>query len=86
MSLHFELKVNQTTIGLFVATRQTAFIPATRICTYDVTVEGLEYMDKPDLIGPEGLVVAHTYDDGPWTLIRKALGAHEGLRTGRLVP
>ena len=65
MALHFELKVNGSTIGTFVAQRRNEVIPASGICTYDVEING------------EHLIVHHEYNNGAWSLVRAAISSYQ---------
>lgn len=70
MALHFNLKVNDYSIGSFAAVRATdnGSDPES-VNTYDVTI------DDPDWEW-DGRI-EHRFGDEPWTLVRKAIEAME---------
>jgi hypothetical protein len=73
MALHFRLRVNDETIGVFSAQRHERQVPADGVCTYDVIIAKKFPLDDVELI------VKHNYYDGAWTLVRKAIETMEEL-------
>ncbi len=72
MALHFRLRVNEETIGTFDAQRFEREVPDDGICTYDVIISNRHLKDTE-------VVIRHNYNDGAWTLIRKAIEAMEEM-------
>lgn len=71
MALHFPLKVNNETIGVFEAVRTAGGTRPDDINTYWVTIRTEEPMRTFEF------AVDHRYGDGAWGLVRKALAVIE---------
>lgn len=76
MALHFDLKVNGSTIGTFAAQRVwPAYGKPDGVYEYSVSIEEI----LPGEIVTWHGVVEHRYDDGAWALVMKALEQRRGV-------
>lgn len=67
MALHFDLKINNQSIGYFEALRVVGSADPDSVNIYQVTLAGP--------VGEWRGTVTHRYGDGAWDLVRKVLVA-----------
>ncbi|MFE5790622.1 hypothetical protein ACIGKR_12125 [Rhodococcus qingshengii] len=73
MALHFSLKINTETIGMFTAVRKSGGTDPDDMNTYEVTVETRPLTAHHRQIAVQSFTLEHRYGDGAWALVRKAL-------------